>query len=203
MTLHIDEGGAEISFRFKHDLDPDPWVVTFGVAAAPDSEPVTDFTLALNGCIESWSNNLRGVMDNQITLVEAQASIGHGLGPKGQALVAVGLAGGVSDTGLPQNCALLVRKTTAGVGRGSQGRFFWPGMIPRDKVNEVGALDSGLITALNTHFSDFLDDLEEAGPDDAPAMSIYVFHPDPETAPNRAISLSVDSTLSTQRRRLR
>lgn len=141
------------------------------------------------------------------------------LGPNDTGAIATFAAtpvpGAVGATSLSPGSAILVEKTTAFGGRRSRGRMFWPGVY-QDWVDDAGVLIAGAITAVDTSMDLLLGDIQAAGNYLAllhtPAYEWEIIggqprrvYADPGTVPvpYRVTSLSVDTTVATQRRRLR
>jgi hypothetical protein len=103
---------------------------------------------------------------------------------------------------LPQNCALLVKKQTALGGRQNRGRFFLPGMLTEEGVNNVGVIAAGDRQSYQNKASSMLTSLA-VGPLIAPMVILHNDTPTPVPDPTPVTSLYVDNVISTQRRRLR
>lgn len=107
-------------------------------------------------------------------------------------------AGGNSGTSAPPNCALLLKKFTSRGGRKGRGRMFVPG-LPADYITDGGSL-GGAVDALTIQLDDVLRAMAGAVNSD----ELYLFHQEEADGdPDIITSLAVDSTIATQRRRLR
>jgi len=201
MTLIIPEGFAECAYVMKHDLDPVPWLVTFGISmegvGASDPENTAD------NLAGAYDAHLSPGIDDNITMQAVRMTIGaagsgdHVIFEKGYSI-----PGGAGPQRLPQNCALLVKKQTALGGRKGKGRFYWPGMLTSAGVNEVGQLDGGLVDALQTAFEAWFAAVG-TGAEASPLMLLHNDTGAGTPVPTVVTRLQVDSLLSTQRRRLR
>lgn len=97
----------------------------------------------------------------------------------------------------PCNCALLVKKNTAAGGRKNRGRMYvTPHIIAETHVNAVGVIDDDVVATVQTWFDSWVDDI--VGLD----YEGVLFHSD-STTPTQLSSLSVESLIATQRRRMR
>lgn len=203
MTLEIPTGYAQVALVLKHDLDPDPWMVTFGLDITGVDETSGSVPAKI---IEAYTDSISTSMSNAVTLTEVRFTIGNTGGDPVIVVTPAGVPGTISGAMLPQNCAILVAKNSAVGGRKNRGRFYWPGMLLESGVNAVGAIDSALVVDYATVFSSFLLGVETAstvGGDLVPATPMVILHNDAVTDPTAVDSLSVRSTIATQRRRLR
>lgn len=94
--------------------------------------------------------------------------------------------------------AILMKKGTLRGGRQGAGRTFLP-IVPEASTLSGGSVDPAQISALQTIADGWLAALAGStycGP-------MVLLHNDPATSPDTVLSLSVQSTLATQRRRLR
>lgn len=200
--MAVPPGFARIGLNLKHELDPDPWVTTFGVdigafSGAPDAQEIGQ------AAQEAYWSAWRADTSNQVRLLGADVVVGQDgdnlsefvAGYAGSSGTTVG---GTASDKLPQNCALLVRKNTSRGGRRGKGRMFLPGVLNEGGVDGVGQISNVDLTAWQSNVSSFFDNLETAG---LPMVLLHetgaVLAPDPVT------SLVCDPVISTQRRRLR
>lgn len=104
---------------------------------------------------------------------------------------------------LPQNCALLVRKSVAG---GKPGRMYVPGLLEED-VSPTGAVGSTPLATLQAVYTGMYADvvgLVVDGESPVPGLMSKVSGSSPAAyILNEITSLTVDSRIATQRRRLR
>jgi len=99
---------------------------------------------------------------------------------------------------VPQNSAILIQKRTALPGKHGRGRMYWPSMGEAD-VDGVGAISPGAKARIATMLTAWTNAVNTATSFDAFA----VLHTTSTPAATKITSLTVDSTLATQRRRLR
>ena len=115
----------------------------------------------------------------------------------GQHLATV--VGTVSDSPITSNCALLVNKNTALGGRKFRGRFFGPPcLLQETAVDGSGNILGAVIPTLQARWDGLYDDLIAA--DIVP----HLFHQGlAPPVPTPITSLTVQSQIATQRRRMR
>lgn len=95
----------------------------------------------------------------------------------------------------PPQVAALIRKRTSFGGRSQRGRMYWPGMID-DNVDSIGELLNGYVLGFQSDINDWRTAL--AG-NDLPMVLLHNASSDPTPV----TSLNLDTTVATQRRRLR
>lgn len=103
--------------------------------------------------------------------------------------------GGGSATMMPPNVSFLIGKTTNLGGRKGRGRNFLP-WVREDKVDNVGTIDSTYRSDLQDAWVALIEGQEALIGGDA-----VLLHGD-STAPSPVVAWSVQSVVSTQRRRL-
>nr|CRY96703.1 hypothetical protein [uncultured prokaryote] len=201
MTLVIPEEYAEASIELRNDGDPDAWYITFGVGLGAAGVDVTPAAEAIYG---AFSDNLKADLGDDTAIVACHLRAAQ---PTGDPITYsfFGTDSGTSSGDrLPQNCALLVTKVTGLGGRKGRGRMFVPNVIPVTGCNEVGVLDSTFRSAIQADFDGFLTDVDAIT---TPfACELVLLHNDygvDTPAPTHITRLQVETTIATQRRRLR
>lgn len=175
--------------------------MTFGVDSSDAAGDPADIGLAV---LTAWENMFTWQSD-EVDQDGVEVTVGQdGEDPLRQFVPRVGAGVGTStDDKLPQNCAMLVRKNTALGGRRNRGRFFIPGMLTEEGVNNVGIIGSSDRGAYQGGIDSFFAELTTS----TPALPMVILHNtggvSPIIDPTVVVSLTVDSTISTQRRRLR
>lgn len=113
----------------------------------------------------------------------------------GEALLTV--VGVNNGQGVPNNCAMLVRKSTGLAGRTNRGRFYWPpAFFAEGFINQNGTLDPAIHTQWQTRMNSFHSELVSRGVNPA------LFHS--ATASSTPVTQFVaDNRLATQRTRMR
>lgn len=201
MTLFIGPGDGQVAMVFRCAGDQDPWLTTFGISC-PDAEDTAGRNQAATRIQSAWVDNLLPSMDTDVTLV----SIDITWGTDEENLIVsypVNLDGGFGGSYLPQNCALHVKKITGFGGRKHKGRMFVPGMLPENKVDNVGNIDGAYADALQGLFVTFKADLEAVSAGVESQCLMVLFHNTVAPIKDEIEFLQVDGVISTQRRRLR
>jgi len=146
---------------------------------------------------EAWADNMLPVLNSAISLSLPSVKFGPtATGPTGTA--SGGGAGGGATPGMSPNVAYLIHKATIFGGRAGRGRMFVPG-VAESSVNQAGDVDGGSVTALQGAVDALIADLNTAG------MIPVLLHgaASPLTVPSTITTMTVDSRVATQRRRLR
>lgn len=107
-----------------------------------------------------------------------------------------GIPGGRTGSVAPPQCAGLIRKETARLGRGGRGRMYWPGVIGLTELDDQGRITVGVQNDLQ----DAVDAMDVALVSDGLAPSLL--HSD-SSDPDPITNFAVERLSSTQRRRLR
>jgi hypothetical protein len=112
--------------------------------------------------------------------------------------------GGRASTNLlTQNTTWLITKRSASGGKRNRGRWFFPG-VPDVSVNDVGVLNVNEVTDWNTALFAYLQTVLAA----ATIEGLYILHSQGTggggpLAPTAITSLTCDSRVATQRKRMR
>ncbi len=198
MTLLIPAGFVQYALRVKHDNDPELMIMTCGhdVQGATGT-PAGD----LDAIAGAWQN----LLTNLCTRAVFQDIVGYyGTSDPNERIVvevARGGRGAQPDQMLPQNVAMLVKKTTNQGGRRGRGRMFFPHLLAESTVDETGNIGQSTVTA----YQDLLNTVRTqlaaigGGPVLLHATSLTSVAGPP--TPVNAFVLS--SVVATQRRRLR
>lgn len=203
MPLSIPPGFATVAIEHRATGDPDPWYIILGIRVfAGDSIAAVDRVLTLYKAFAEPG------MGNYVTVTGAEVAVGND-GPPTRFFRNQPTAPWIGDLTvemLPQNCALLIDKNTELGGRRNQGRIFLPGCLPEGSVSNVGVLTPATVTAWQARADQFMADLDLADPGVIDPPSMYIMHGSGISAipePTVVSSLTVQSVISTQRRRLR
>lgn len=202
MALVIPPGFAEAAIEFKHNSDPQPWYVTFGVST---SEYTDGYPVMANDIASRWYATVGLFLSHDVRITGCRLTIGQDGTDNLTIFVPTELQGPAVQDMLPQNCALLVQKQTATPGRKGKGRFYVPGVLQESKVNAVGGVDGSFLSDVQVQLNSFLNDMSEP---DGPfgAIPLYLLHNNYGAAtplPSTILGLVGQSTIATQRRRLR
>lgn len=187
--------------QIRNDNDPDPWYCTFGVNTQDVDNDVQIIGERAIQAFTIWMD----LFSTDVVLEGAQVAAGAVLAePPIRAFVPADqeLRGTHNVPKLPQNCALLVKKQTALGGKQHRGRFFLPGMLTEEGVNNIGVIDAGDRGSYQTHANTMLATMN-ASLTLLPMVILHNSTPTPVPDPTPVTSLFVDNVISTQRRRLR
>lgn len=190
----IPAGYAQCNVRFTGTPVPNGAEITFGVAIGDKNTAEEVFTgvsaaLTSSGFLAPFTSNM--------TATSVLVKLGPNLdGPMQE--FPIHIEGLATTEGLSPNTACLVRKGGALGGRMNQGRLFIPG-VPEGAATNDGKLSSGFLSAAQTGMTALRDDLLENG------VEMVILHSEGGTSrpPVSVLTLTVQSVVATQRRRLR
>lgn len=185
---------AQITWLFTGAGLPHGAAVTLGVDVSTFAGSPTD---AANDARDAFAGEVMTFLNSAAVLTETNVKFGPtATGPTG---VSTGSTAGTGATaGMAPNSTFLVHKATLFGGRAGRGRMFLPG-VAESSVDQAGAIDSGTVTALQGGIDQLIVELNAAG------MIPVLLHGvgSPLTVPSTITTMTVDSTVATQRRRLR
>lgn len=207
MSIRIPPGYAEAWLQFTIATDPEPMYTSLGVGLASGITPSVAAT-----------NNILDVMTARIGPLLGASYVTRGShvlwGQDAPDDVRIdGTGGTVNGTGsapLPNNTAMLVKKSTTEGGRRGRGRMFIPG-IQEASVDDAGVIAAATRTLYQTELNTMLANLvglpevaaaalfrpaRAAGPGGVPPFL-------PGLPPAQIVGLTLDQRVATQRRRMR
>ena len=190
----IPEGFAQINILMGGVALPTGAQVTFGVdhtgdAGNPDAVATEIAT--------RWELDVMPILSQDVELQEVRVKFGpNDVGPIGQ--FAGTAVGGLNSAAIEPNSTILVRKLTAFGGRTGRGRMYVPGLGDL-QVDSAGNILSSPLSIAQAAFTDLLTSLDAGG------LPMFLLHDEdsPVSTPLEVTSLSVDTKIATQRRRLR
>lgn len=200
MPVIIPVDYVQCNLVFGLNGDSEPMVCTFGLHLADEASATPALADAImNEWAIAWSSGIN--LDYSIDEVVLYGF--NGLGPSEvtvSTLAPIQMTG--TQTPLPQNCAILVRKRTDLAGRRGRGRMYVPG-LSEAAVSPTGVIESEWLAGLQTRADNFLEALQlTVGIND-----MVILHRSEgagtEPAPTPVLSLVVDERIATQRQRLR
>lgn len=196
MGVEIPVGFGMATLAYQRDGAPRESITTFGYDM-PTVDPVVHAD-AIYDIVQSASGPVVATkMQTGWNFVGVRVTEMDDTGPvQGEQLVpVVGLG---SAGAMPANCAVLIRKFTAGGGRRNRGRMFVPPVWPPEtNVSPGGTIAGAQVTDLQNWWNYVLVQMAIAGLPMVLLHSAVPFTPTPITA------VSVQSVIATQRRRLR
>lgn len=190
----IPTGFAQVNLKLSGVALPQGAQLTFGISTQVVTE-IAEMANIVIGAIQETGilNPLSNALACRSVLIKKGPNRD---GPAGEfPCNELGLATGDS---LPPNVSMLVKKSTAAGGRMNQGRFFVPG-APEAHATSGGQLSGAFVTDMQNRWTAFHTELEEA---DMPMILLHSSDAGGDS-PRLITSLSVQSLLATQRRRLR
>lgn len=196
MAVVIPPGFAEVGIEMRNSADPDPWYCTFGVdRSASVTGPIGDAQLIYG----YWMDTFGGNLHTSTTISGVRMRVGQDGGDPLIVFFAGSETGDSTASMLPQNCALLVTKTTNLGGRKGKGRFYVPNILVEGSVSQTGFIDSSAFTAMQTISTQFFEALESF------TLPMVLLHNEytPQPEPTLVTSLVPSDLIATQRRRLR
>lgn len=206
MELNLPSGYGHVNMLFQGAGAPKGAAVTFGVNQV--GLTATQVAQAVN---DAWNGTLKSSTSTSLQLAGTRAKLGPmDVGPF--AFVGSGTAGTRVGPLTSPNVTFLIRKNTGIGGRQGAGRIYWPGVAESD-VGEGGVVIAGTVTSMQTAWTAFFTDL---GTRLVPMVllhshgaytklvdgqaSVVVVAP---KLPTTVTGVTFDSTVATQRRRLR
>lgn len=225
MALTIPAGTGIAALAFTLTGDPEPMYCTFGVQ--PVAGPMS--TAHAQRIAAAWQTQGLTKQSNETKLLGCTIRTRQdGGGDTVETyLFATPPAGGMADSAMPPNVAVVAEKRTALAGRRNTGRMFVPG-VPSGDDDSAGRLAASRITGWNTVLAAFLSALGAAasgtGPTAQAPVTMVLLHGNLTTTtrirsgdtttvttvrgaagalPTPVTSLTVDPIVGTQRRRLR
>lgn len=194
MTLLIPPGYALVTLKWKLSLDAEPMESTFGVGNGSHALGQTEANAIASAWLARFT--LAGLR-NTYTFTGLDMAVGQDGGDPVHYTVVQNSVGTGTNASLPQNCALLIKKGTALGGRQGRGRMYLPaGYLQEGLVDDNGTIDSSFRGDLQTAATAFRSDVAGA------AGNMDLLHSG-SLAPTVVTSLTVDTRIATQRRRLR
>jgi hypothetical protein len=190
----IPTGYAQINWQFTGSTLPYGADVTLGVDISSYGGTAADAALDAH---TAWVDNIIPRQVSSVTLSNTHVKFGpNATGPAADA--GTPTVGGGGNPGISPQVAVLIHKTTLFGGHAGRGRMFAPGAMESD-VNNAGVLDSGTLGAWQTSVDGLLTDLGTA------LLIPVLLHGvgSPLSTPSTITDFTVDSTVATQRRRLR
>lgn len=193
MAIVNPTGYLIAAFQFTVSGDAEDVLTTCGFSVEDLSEDATDAATMLAAAFNAVFTPTE--INTGWAFKGVRVAMGHDGGPGPIAEVVATTTGSRAGGSLPQNCAGLLRKASAVGGRANRGRMYLPPCFFREgDVDNVGVIAEPFRSDVSNGWSSVL----------------FTFHPvilhdetSPTTLPTEMTSVSLDSVIATQRRRLR
>jgi len=190
MVLSIPNGFAQVAFLYSLTGDAEEMVTTVGCDFATMSG--SDQANA-NSIRDSWASAMGGG-NTGWTYLGVRCRVGTSGGTITVESPAALVGAGTGAT-LPQNCAFLVKKSTALAGRSGRGRMYLPpAFLAEGNVSSNGLIDTTQLGQIQTN-------LNLALSSSIPWVLLHTV--ESGLAPTPITGFTLDRQLATQRRRLR
>lgn len=190
----IPEGYAQLNIAFAGQAQPNGAQITMGLTL-PVGATITDVMDSVESVIVASA--FKDFVDNESKVDYFLVKFGpNDIGPS--AIRNLDITGDMGGDGLVPSVAVLARKITALGGRAGHGRLYWP-FVGASMVDDGGNFTGSWREAFETMLNDFKDDLSST---ELP-MTLLHGEGSPIETPLIVSSLSVQSKVATQRRRLR
>lgn len=198
MSIIIPPGYGQAALVFTSSTGTPPFVTTIGI----DMQNYTDdYVGAANHVMQSYADAFKSVTDNDLTLDRCVLSVGQD-GPGGSVDSDLAPIPMTSTATFGAVCiAVMLRKTTARLGRAGRGRMFLPGTHNENGVETDGTLTSAYRTTMSSAVSQFTAYLLGGVPPAAGAQPVLL-HSTPNMAPD-SLTLSVADMVGVIRGRIR
>lgn len=195
MSVIIPPGFAQVSIEHWLTAYNRPAVTTWGIEL---SGGATDPDVVAQQQWSIYAANMGPQIDSTVTIRDCRVAIGQDGGDPILGFSTGTTAGGRSAESTPPALALMITKRTNSGGRRGRGRIYIPWALADTAVAENGAIAGAALTAWGNAASAWLSTLATANRD------MVVLHGSGLTvppAPTPVVSLVVNPTIRTQRRR--
>lgn len=192
--MTIPAGYAQANIRFTGGIVPTGAECTIGIDLGVSSLTPFEVAEVVGG---AWNASFQAELSDQMLMQEVYVKFGpDATGPSDTSTFASPGARPLAP--LPANTAVLVRKITDLGGRAGRGRFYVPGFV-ETPVSGNGVIDATELGLLQAAADTFYGNLT------AGDFGLVVLHQpgSPLSTPTPITGLAVDSTVATQRQRLR
>ena len=191
----IPDGFAQVNYRFTGAGVPTGAECTIGLDLASTSVDPD----VLGDTAAGWVDDagIAAVMSIHVTLSSVLVKFGpNETGPS--AVSAADLDGTYSSSDVTPASSYLIHKNTAFGGRAGRGRMYWPGAVLQE-ADVTGTFAGTFLTAMGTAFGALYTQITGDG------FVPVLLHGEGSqlTTPTPLISITADSKIATQRRRLR
>lgn len=199
MALNMPDGYGYVTWVFEQTGDPDPWTTGSGFHSDNFGGGDSDISGLVVTFSDVYRDNFNSRMADDITQVRTELLFNDG-GTILSRVYSTAIVGVRTQDSIPPNCSTLVSKNTGRAGRKYRGRFFLPGLLAENEVDNLGNIGAGTLSAFQSDVNSFLSDATGSVPLDT--YGLVLLHSG-STTPTDLVSLTVKQKIATQRRRLR
>lgn len=205
MPLVIPQGYAQLSFRYSLSGDQEVMLHTIGLKSV--SATFLGMSQAVSEVNDEWVTNMiepdGDTMLTSYTYLGVRARANTSDGGELEIEDPESIAGNMVGAAPTQNVALLVQKRSTLGGRRNRGRMYTPpAFVSEGSINADGSIDGTQLALINTR----LDGFRAAIAVSSVVDELVILHndtPAPPPAPTAISTLTFDTRVATQRRRLR
>lgn len=189
MTINIPEGFAQVTLNYRGPTRSGRGATVLGFALL-GSATLETCAQAVYG---QWEADLKGLTHDSWSL-EGVTAVDETTGFVWAPSISNGTRSGAMS---PPNVTVLMRKVTMLRGRANSGRAYWPGMTNDDDVGDDGSITTSRVNSIRSDLNSFFDALETLS--DCRHCLLH----NGDAPPTAITSITVESKVATQRRRLR
>lgn len=202
MGVEIPVGYGDMAFRYSLDGDPEEMLTTIGFRAVAGDD-LSSLQAAAADVYNAWRNEVVDISGSGMSPDWLFLGVRYTVNADPNGLLTFEedsvITGTTVGETIPNNVALLVRKTTALGGKKNRGRMYLP---PVD-TTAAGVTPQGDLSAVyranwQARLTAFLTEVESLT-----TAELVVLHSDPLQVPTPITNLVMGPRLATQRRRLR
>lgn len=159
MAVIIPPGFAQCAYILTGPEGTQPFVTTMGLDI---SGAGGDLEAAANAAGAAYVTNIMSRTSSTLTLEEIQLAVGQDGGGSGTFVLLSGVAGSLGGADAPIAMAVIAQKQTSGLGRGSRGRMFLPGLLANEDVDRDGRYSSATFNAIQADVEGYYQDLVDS-----------------------------------------
>lgn len=198
IPMIIPPGYALWLMTYRFEGDSEEMIATCGVDVG---EWGGDFINGVDWLHSEWNDVINASLGDTVTYGPDRLVVGQDGGDPLTYSGALSDVGAVSAFPMWPNSAVLIQKRTAVGGRRNRGRFYQPGFSIRNQITAAGVIDPDYLFDLQTNIDLFMTHVN-AGTG-FQSTDLVVLHSSAPSTPAVITSLTADSKVATQRRRLR
>ena len=195
MSLIIPPGYSLASIEYWLTGYTRPAVTTWGLDTRGD---LYDPDTMARGFLDAYEANCRNLVDTNVTVRNAKILIGQDGGEPVIGVSTHAWAGTSSRASTPPALSVMLKTPTGLGGRRNRGRKYIPWSVAENSVDEMGLIDGASVTALQTGFNAFYNDLKDS---DWDPVVLHSTGSSPVPSPTPITAFVVDPIIRTQKQR--